>query len=313
MPRICARCGRVLPPDQSDCNCTTEPRSDWLHSRETMLLVTFAVLAVAFVVTTLTGRFYHDTRRALAGFWLQRGSEDLQYNRASAALSDLQTALIYARQDVPEAQQQAYSLNLAEALVANHRLDEAHAYLLDLWESAPDSAMVNLELARLAVGTGDDSEARRYYANAIYGIWDGSAQQVSKNQRDTQLEFSRYLIVRGDDTAAQSFLLAAAASLPPDPALDTHVGGMMLEAGASNRALEQFQKALELDRRNHEALVGAGLASLRWAMTVLWSVTWGRPRAKSRSRDRRARWTRGRRETSQSPRQIWPSTHWYRD
>jgi tetratricopeptide (TPR) repeat protein len=36
---------------------------------------------------------------------------------------------------------------------------------------------------------------------------------------------------------------------------------MMLEAGANNRALEQFQKALELDRRNHEALVGAGLSS----------------------------------------------------
>jgi tetratricopeptide (TPR) repeat protein len=261
MPRICARCGRVIPPDQSGCDCTAAPRHDWLHSRETILLVTFAVLAGAFGATAMAGRFYHDTRRALAGFWLQRGSEDLRRNRPSAALSDLQTALIYARQDVPEAQQQAYSLNLAQALVANHRLDEAHAYLLDLWESTPDSAKVNLELAHLAVEMGDDSEARRYYANAIYGIWDGSTQQVQKNQRDTQLEFCRYLIDHGDDTTAQSVLLAVAASLPPDPALHTQIGGMMIETGANNRALEQFQKALELDRRNHEALVGAGLAS----------------------------------------------------
>ena len=261
MPRICTRCGRVIPPDQEACNCGPEPRHDWLHSRETILLVTFAVLAAAFGATAVAGRFYHGTRRALAGFWLQQGSEDLRGNHPSAALSDLQTALIYARQDVPEAQQQAYSLNLAEALVANHRLDEAHAYLLDLWESAPDSAKVNLELAHLAVGMGDDSEARRYYANAIYGIWDGSTQQVQKNQRDTQLEFCRYLIDRGDDTSAQSVLLAIAASLPPDPALHTQVGGMMLEAGANNQALEQFQGVLELDRRNHAALVGAGLAS----------------------------------------------------
>ncbi len=261
MPRICARCGRVIPPDQSGCKCTAEPRRHWLHSRETILLITFAALAGAFAATALAGRVYHDTRRALAGFWLQRGSEDLRRNRPSAALSDLQTALIYARQDVPEAQQQAYSLNLAQALVANHRLDEAHAYLLDLWERTPDSAKVNLELAHLAVGMGDDSEARRYYANAIYGIWDGSGQQVQKNQRDTQIEFCRYLIDRGEDTAAQSVLLAVAASLPPDPALHTQVGGMMLESGANNRAIEEFQKALELDRRDREALVGAGLAS----------------------------------------------------
>ena len=261
MPSVCEKCGRVIAPDQASCNCTAAPRRDWLHSRETILLVTFAVMAGAFGATALAGRFYHDTRRALAEFWLQQGSEDLRRNRASAALSDLQTALIYARQDVPEAQQQAYSLNLAQALVANHRLDEAHAYLLDLWERTPDSGKLNLELAHLAVGMGDDADARRYYANAIYGIWEGSNQQVQKDQRDTQLEFCRYLIDRSDETAAQSVLLAVAASLPPDPALHTQVGGMMLEAGANNRALEQFQRALELDRHNREALVGAGLAS----------------------------------------------------
>jgi len=251
----------VIAVDQAGCDCAAAPRHDWLRSRETILLVTFAVLAGAFGITALAGRFYHDTRRALAQYWLQQGSEDLRRNRPSAALPDLQTALIYARQDVPEAQQQVYSLSLAQALVANHRLDEAHAYLLDLWERTPDSAKLNLELAHLAVGMGDDSDARRYYANAIYGIWDGSSQQVQKNQRDTQLEFCRYLIDRGDTTAAQSVLLAVAASLPPEPAQHTQVGAMMLEAGANGLALEQYQKALEVDRRDHAALVGAGLAS----------------------------------------------------
>jgi tetratricopeptide (TPR) repeat protein len=261
MPRVCERCGQLIAPDQAGCNCAAKPGSDWLHSRETILLVTFAILAGAFGVTALAGRFYHDTRRSLAEYWLQQGSEDLRLNRPSAALPDLRTALIYARQDVPEAQQQVYALSLAQALVANHRLDEAHGYLLDLWERTPDSAKLNLELAHLAVSMGDDADARRYYANAIYGIWDGDSQQVQKNQRDTQLEFCRYLIDRGDATGAQSVLLAVSASLPPDPLLHTQVGAMMLEAGANGLALEQYQKALELDRRDHEALIGAGLAS----------------------------------------------------
>ena len=261
MPRTCAQCGRVIPPDRADCNCAVGSIRDWLHSRETILLITFAILVGAFGVTAAAARFYHDRRRALAEFWFKQGSADLGSGQATAALSDLQTALIYARQDVPEARQRTYSLNLAQALVANHRLEEAHAYLLDLWEGTPDNAKLNLELARLAVGMGDDSGAQRYYANAIYGIWDGNAQQIQQDRRDTQLELCRYLIDRGETTAAQSVLLAVAASLPPDPALRNRVGGMMFEAGANAQALEQFQQALELNRRNHEALVGAGLAS----------------------------------------------------
>jgi len=251
----------VIPPDRAACDCTAAQRRDWLHAPETILLVTLAVLAGAFATTALAARVYHNRRRVLAESWLRQGSADLRDGHSASALSDLQTALIYARQDVPEEQQQAYSLDLAQALVANHRLDEARAYLIDLWERAPDSAKLNLELARLAVETGDDSGAKRYYANAIYGIWDGNPQQIQQNQRDTQLEFCRYLIGRGERTAAYSVLVAVTASLPPDPALHTQVGGMLIEVGANAQALAQFQEALELDRRNHAALVSAGLAS----------------------------------------------------
>ena len=161
---------------------------------------------------------------------------------------------------------------------------------------------------------GDDAEARRYYANAIYGIWDGSAQQVQKNQRDTQLEFCRYLIDRGDATAAQSVLLAVAASLPPDPGLHTQVGGMMLEAGAKNQALEQFQKALELDRRNHAALVGAGLASFALGDDRAVVRYLGQASRERRCRGRRERWTRVRRARPLGGYgRIWPWIHSCRD
>lgn len=234
---------------------------NWWGARETVLLTTFLLLIVAFAITALAAGFYHDRRRDLAEFWYAQGTEALRSGRASEALSDLQTALIYARQDVSDAQQQVFALNFAEALAASHRLDEAHAYLLDLWESAPDNARVNLELARLAAAMGNDADAQRYYANAIYGIWQGTPEQVQKNQRDTQLEFCRYLLDHDQHTAAQSVLLAVAASLPRDPGLHAEVGSMMLEAGAPAQALEQYQQVLEIDRRNLDGLVGAGLSS----------------------------------------------------
>jgi len=261
MPDTCWSCGRSIPPGKRVCDCGAETGHEWLGSRETILLATFLVLVGAFAVTALAARFYHDLRRDLAEFWFGQGVSDLRSGKASAALSDLQTALIYGRQDVSDAQQQAFSLNLAQALVANHRLDEAHAYLLDLWQSTPENARLNLELAHLAAAMGNEADAQRYYANAIYGIWQGSPDQVRQYQRDTQLEFCRYLLDRNETTAAQAVLLAVVASLPKSPSLHIQVGGMMLEAGATAQALEQYQQALEIDRRNRDALIGAGISS----------------------------------------------------
>ena len=261
MSETCENCGRPLSLGRRFCECGAHTGGSSLGSRETVLLLTFLVLIVAFVITAFAARFYHDRRRDLAEFWFGQGTSDLRGGKASSALSDLQTALIYARQDVSDAQQQAFSLNLAQALEANHRLDEAHAYLLDLWGSTPDNARLNLELAHLAAAMGQDAEAQRYYANAIYGIWQGSPEQVHQYQRDTQLEFSRYLLDHNESMAAQSVLLAAAASLPRDAALHVKVGGMMLDAGAPAQALDQYQQALGVDRRNREALIGAGLAA----------------------------------------------------
>jgi len=261
MPETCWNCGRPVSSGRRFCECGANAGGGSLGSRETILLLTFLGLVAAFVITAFAARFYHDRRRDLAEFWFGQGTSDLHAGDASSALSDLQTALIYARQDVSDAQQQAFSLNLAQALEADHRLDEAHAYLLDLWQSTPDSARLNLELAHLSAAMGKDADAQRYYANAIYGIWQGSPEQVHQYQRDTQLEFSRYLLDHNESMGAQSVLLAVAASLPRDAAMHMRVGGMMLEAGAPAQALDQYQQALEVDRRNREALIGAGISS----------------------------------------------------
>jgi tetratricopeptide (TPR) repeat protein len=261
--RICPRCGRAIPLDQSACSCVTRPRRLWLHSRETILLLTFAGLILAFIVTGSVSRLYHLRRRALATDWSARGASDLQASRAGAALVAFQTALIYAREDVSDAEMQLYELHLVDALIAGGHDDEARSYLLDLRSNEPGRGQLNLELARLAAKEGDDEAAKGYYDSAINGLWDGNAQQVANSRRAARLELYQYLTQRGEKAAAQSVLLAVAAALPADADLHAKVGQIMLDAGEAQLALEQFQEALRLDPHNNAALLGAGTTAFQ--------------------------------------------------
>ena len=226
-------------------------------------LLSFAGLVVAFLVTGFAARAYHVRRSALARSWFERGTRDLQAGKSAAALADFQTTLIYARGDVPETQLQLYELDFSQALAAANHPDEARSYLLDLWERAPGSGKINLELARLAARTGDDTEAKRYYNDAIYGVWEGDTAQVTASRRQARLELFRYLTGRNEMADAQSVLMATAAALQPDSGapLHTQVGNLMLEAGEAQQALAQFEEALRIDSHDRAAAAGAGLAA----------------------------------------------------
>jgi Flp pilus assembly protein TadD len=215
---------------------------------------------IAFAITGFAARLYHGRRAELARSWFDRGNAELKAGRATAALSDFRTALIYAQHELPLEQQQQYELNFVQALIATGNTGEARAYLLDMWERGPGDSRINLELARLAARVGNDADAKRYYNGAIYGVWDESPDDVLRSRMDTRLELYGYLMDRGEKTEAQSVLLAAAAAIPPDPALHAQVGQLMLQAGQTQPALDEFQRALRLDAHNYEALAGAGEA-----------------------------------------------------
>jgi tetratricopeptide (TPR) repeat protein len=269
--RVCPKCGHSIvsglpgpqgaqgPEGRVVCRCS-RPRRYWLHSRETILLLSVGGLVIAFAVTGFAARLYHGRRAELARSWFDRGNADVNAGRAAQAVSDLRTALVYAQHELPAEQQQEYQLKLAEALPAMGSDDEAKAYLLDLWERAPGNSRVNLELARLAANTGEDADAKRYYNGAIYGVWDESAEAVLRSRMDARLEFFRYLTSRGETTEAQGVLLATAAETPPEPALHAEVGRLMLQSGQPQHALEQFELALKLDPHDYEALAGMGEA-----------------------------------------------------
>jgi tetratricopeptide (TPR) repeat protein len=225
------------------------------------LLLAFAGLGAVSVVTGVAAKTYHAQRRALAQEWHSRGANDLKAGRAQAALTDFRTAMTYGRENISDEQLEGYQLDLAEALVAAGRVDEARSYLLDLWQRAPGNGEINLDLARLAARNVDDEDARRYYDGAINGVWEGKPDQVAKDRIETRLELYSYLASRGEPPAAQSVLLAAAASLPPDSLQTIQVGQLMLESGHAQQALTEFEQALRVDRRSTAALTGAGMAS----------------------------------------------------
>lgn len=279
--QICPKCGRVIlqthqglqgrrgpqgPPGlhgQLVCRCSMRPRRYWLHSRETILLLSVLGLVIAFGITGFAARLYHGRRAELARSWLDRGNAELKAGRAAVALSDFRAALVYAQRELSPDEQQQFELNLVQALIATGNSDEARTYLMDMWDRVPGNSPVNLELARLAARMGNDADAKRYYNGAIYGVWDEKAGDVLRRRMDARLELYRYLMDHGENTEAQSELLATAAAIPPDASIHALVGRLMLQSGQPQQALDQFNQALRLDSRNYEAMAGAGGAEFQ--------------------------------------------------
>ena len=81
------------------------------------------------------------------------------------AIDSLRRAAVRDRND------KRYALALAHALALNGEDDAARGALLTLRESAPEDPDINLQLARLAAGQPDVTDALRFYHNALYAPW----------------------------------------------------------------------------------------------------------------------------------------------
>jgi tetratricopeptide (TPR) repeat protein len=250
--RPCPRCGQLIPIGHTECPHCAKPRGWWQMERETLLLISIVALVFLFGITGVAASLYHAGRQSLAQEWFAQGELDLKSKNADAALADFRTALAYD----PDAT--LYRLRLAQALVAMGRPEEARSHLLTLWRDEPGNSTVNLELARLAAQRGDETDALRYFHNAIYGVWPSNpaARRIA-----TRLELSDYLLAQHQKAQAQSELIALTAEIPRDAALYTRIAGMLRDAGDRNRALSAYRRALEIDRHNGAALSGAGEAA----------------------------------------------------
>jgi len=223
-------------------------------SRERSLFFIFLGLVLFFALTGLVVRSYHAKQGALAQEWFAQGETALNARSFEPAVQYYQTALLYSRDNT------AYELRLAQALLGASRFREAKAYLETLWEREPANGIVNLELGRLALREHDYSSGSNYFHNAIYGVWETDPEG---RRREARLELIQLLLGRGATEEAQGELIALAANLPNDAALHTQVGALFLSADANNRALQEFRRALQINRSLAPALAGAGEAAFQ--------------------------------------------------
>jgi tetratricopeptide (TPR) repeat protein len=212
-----------------------------------------AALVPAFALTHTVVSRYKAQREQLAREWSEQGERDFREN-PSTAVADFETALSYGPDRAP------VRLRLAEALTAAGRRAEARAHLLTLWFDEPGNGRINLELARLAAADGDLADATRYYHGAIDGAWERDA---TVSRREARLELARALLVSGQKLPAQAELIALIGDLPQDSGYITDVGVLLVDAGADNRALTLFERALTLNPSDGRAARLAGLVEFR--------------------------------------------------
>jgi tetratricopeptide (TPR) repeat protein len=213
-----------------------------------LLVLTLAAVTAFAAVSHLVARFNANAQARGRKLYAQ-GIVDLGHGKPDQAVEDFRAALTCDRTN------SQYQLSLGRALRDTGRLDEAESYLQSLWQRAPEDATINLALARVAARRGVLDDAIRYYHNAMYGSWNSDPDT---NRRNTRIELIRFLLQKNALVPAQSELVALAAFLPPEPALELQVAQLLAEAGDYPNALSEYEKVLSHDRTNAAALAGAG-------------------------------------------------------
>jgi tetratricopeptide (TPR) repeat protein len=226
---------------------TPEPQhivSRYLQQR--VLLLSMILLALLFVVTAALARSYHAREGALARDWSDRGNKDLSSGRPAMALEDYRNSLSYEPAN-PDVQ-----LHLAEALLADGRLTEARSYLANLWDHAPGSGEVNLDLARVSMRMGDADQATQYFRGAILGSWEGDA---AFHRRQARLELSEFLLDKRKLDEARGVITGIAMDTPAqNGSVHEENGHLFLRVGDPVMALAEFEAALQTDPHNGEWL-----------------------------------------------------------
>jgi tetratricopeptide (TPR) repeat protein len=229
-----------------------EARSNLIHREILQIVLVIAVAIVAFFVTRAIATNNREMSLRDAAEWYQRGQHQLEAGHADDAIESFRRATVKNRTE------KRYVLALAHALALTHQGDAARSALLALRESAPEDTDINIQLARLAADRQDVTEAIRYYHNTLYAPW--PIDQADARRR-VRVELVRFLLTRNQQSRAISELVTLSADLPDDAAAHVEVGQLFVAAGDTRRALDQFQRALQLAPDNRAAMAGAGQAA----------------------------------------------------
>lgn len=214
-----------------------------------VLLFSLILLALLFVITAALARTYHAREEGLVSEWFQKGNADLAGGKPAQAIEDFRNALSYGPEN-PRVQ-----LHLAESLLADGRLIEAHSYLVNLWDRAPGSGEVNLDLAHVSMQTEDVDQAIRYFRGAIFGSWE---KEPALQRRKVRLELCELLLSHRRTDDARAEIAGLAADTPAENgALREENGRLFLRVGEPGKALAEFEAALQTDPRQSQWLADA--------------------------------------------------------
>jgi tetratricopeptide (TPR) repeat protein len=215
-----------------------------------VLFISLILLVGLFVITAALARSYHAREQGLVTEWYDKGKADLAAGKPAMALEDFRNSLSYGPEN------QDVQLHLAKALLADGQLTEAHSYLVNLWDRAPGTGEVNLDLARVSARMGDLDQAVLYYQSAILGSWD---DDPAGHRRDARLELSELFLAHQRIGEAQAQLASLAAETSPsDGALLEQNGRLFLRVGEPSKALAEFEAALKTNPQQSEWLTAAG-------------------------------------------------------
>jgi tetratricopeptide (TPR) repeat protein len=215
-----------------------------------VLLLSLVLLALFSVITAALARTYHAREEGLVSEWFQAGNAHLAAGKPALAFEDFRNALSYGPDNAD------VQLRLAEALLADGQFTEARSYLVNLWERAPGSGEVNLDLAHVSMQAGDVDQTIRYFRGAIFGSWE---KEPVFQRRKIRLELCEYLLSHRRTDEAEAEISGLAADTPADNgALREENGLLFLKVGEPGKALAEFEAALRINPRQSQWLADAG-------------------------------------------------------
>ena len=129
-----------------------------------------------------------------------------------------------------------------------------------MWEENPANGEVNLALARLNARLGNETEAVRFYRNAINGVWSSNARE---QRIATRFELARYLLQEHNAQQAAAELIALQADPPQGQEVERRLelGYLLLQIGEYARAQGVFESMLKDYGDNAQAWLGDGRVS----------------------------------------------------
>lgn len=231
-----------IPPDDSPLNHLAA----FVQREIYQLAVLIAVAVLAFLAIRQLEVRLAAVRAGDEQWWFARGETLMRSGDPAGAVDAYQRAVATNRTEL------RYALALGRAFTAAGDDGSARALLTSWRATVPESAELNLQLARLAAARHDVAEAVRFYNFVLYAP---PAASEDPARPDLRFELARFLVAHDQSSQAIAELVVATERpLSRDARLEA--SALFNRAGDQRAALDQYRLVLRDDGANRTALIG---------------------------------------------------------